>query len=79
MPDLLNNINFWSALSGLIGSIIWFFTGLPPHANYKGQGHLLAEQEDESEAKKYELYKKISRIGLSLIVLSFFLQIIHLL
>jgi len=66
-----------SPLLGLAGSIIIFFFGLPPQVSKDGTISLILEQQDESEAKKYKLYKKLSYLGIILIGLSFFIQIIN--
>lgn len=78
MLSLIENINFWSAISGFIGTIIIFFFGLPPHINPHGEGHLLLQGTDKKEAKKYKIFKLLSYIGLSLIALSFLLEIVPL-
>ncbi len=73
---LLLNLNFWSALFGLSGTIIIFFFGLPPKIDSDGHIHLICEQEDENEKKKAKKYKTISYFGLSLIGCSFLFQLI---
>lgn len=78
MCYLFLNINFWSAFSGLVGTIFIFFFGLPAQVNPKGLSHILLEQEDKDERRKAKKYKNLSYIGLSLIGLSFSLQIINL-
>ena len=79
MLNLLLNIDFWSAVCGFIGTILWFFCGLPPQLNPDGHIHLILEQTDKQEAKKYRIYQKLSYLGLGLISLSFLLQIIRVL
>ncbi len=66
-----------SPILGLIGSIIIFFFGLPPRVSKDGTISLILEQQDEAEAKKYRLYKKLSYFGIILIGLSFLVQIIN--
>ena len=75
---LFLNIDFWSALSGLIGALLIFFFGLPPRLNVEGHINLILEQTDQDEAKRAKLYKKISYGGVLLLSLSFFLQLIKL-
>jgi hypothetical protein len=76
--ELLLNINFWAALCGLFGTIIIFFFGLPPQVDPNGHIHLICEQENEDEKKKGKKYKFLSYVGLTLLGLSFALQIINL-
>ncbi len=64
-------------LLGLIGTIIIFFFGLPPQVSKDGTIGLILEQQDKVEAKKYKLYKKLGGLGILLIGLSFFIQIIN--
>ncbi len=66
-----------SPLLGLSGSIILFFFGLPPKVSKDGTINLILEQQDESEAKKYKLYKKFSYFGVALIGFSFLIQIVN--
>jgi hypothetical protein len=73
---MLTNLNFWSAIFGLIGSVIIFFFGLPPKIDEDGHVNLILEQEDEVEKKRGKLYKNISYFGIFLITLSFLFQLI---
>lgn len=77
MLEFLLNLNFWSALCGLAGTVLVFFFGLPPAINKNGHINLILEQLDQNEAKKYEIHKICSFLGLSLIGISFSIQIIH--
>jgi len=77
--SLFLNINFWSTISGLIGAILIFFFGLPPSFNPDGKIRLILEQEDAKTKEKGGIYKKISYIGISLLVLSFLLQFLKIL
>jgi hypothetical protein len=74
--SILSNLNFWSALSGLIGTVLVFFYGLPSKINENGHSNLLLEQEDDNAKKNSKRYKVLSYFGLSLIALSFLIQII---
>ena len=64
-----------SATSGLIGTILIFFFGLPPKISEDGKIYLITEQSDESERNKARIFKYRSYYGLSLICISFLLQI----
>lgn len=76
MHNLLSNLNFWSALSGLLGTILTFFFGLPPKVDSDGHSYLLLEGDDENEKKKAKKYKLTSYLGLFFIALSFLIQLI---
>ena len=75
--QLLLNVDFWSALSGFVGTMLIFFFGLPPKVDPEGHLNLILEQEDEEEKKVGRKYKRISYIGISLLSISFFLQLIR--
>ena len=73
--NIIYNLSFWSALSGLVGAILMFFFGLPPKIDPDGHIHLILEQEDENEKKKAKIYKIISYCGILLLGLSFAFQL----
>lgn len=72
------NVNLWSVVSGLVGSILLFFFGLSPAISKDGHINLILEQTDEKEIRKYKYFKIFSYLGISLIALSFLLQLIRL-
>lgn len=74
--NIVINVNFWSALSGLIGAILIFFFGLPPKIDPEGHRHLILEGGDKKEKKKAKIYKKVSYCGVLLLIVSFLLQVI---
>lgn len=80
--DYFQNINmvydfsFWSALSGLLGALLIFFFGLPPKIDPDGHIHLILEQEDAEEKNKAKWYKRVSYLGVFLLILSFAFQLI---
>ncbi len=74
--SILTNIKFWAAFTGLIGTLLIFFFGLPSRINPEGHINLILEQVDEEEKKKAKKYKLWSYIGISLLVFSFLLQLI---
>lgn len=75
--DFIYSINFWSALLGLLGSILIFFFGLPPKIDLDGHIHLILDQEDKNEKKKAKIYKCISYFGIFFLILSFLLQVLN--
>jgi len=52
------NIDFWSALSGFIGTLLIFFFGLPPKIDLEGHMYLILEQENKKDKRKRKKYKK---------------------
>lgn len=76
---LLLNIDFWSALSGFIGTILIIFFGIPSKVDPQGHIKLILEQEDEEDKKKGKKYKVLSYIGIFLLATSFLLQLIKIL
>lgn len=74
---MITNLDFWSAICGLIGTVMLFFFGLPPSINKDGHINLILEQTDKKEAMKYRIFQKLSYLALGLITFSFFLQLIH--
>lgn len=75
--NLLCNPNFWSALFGLLGTILIFFFGLPPRVDQEGQCYLVTGEIDEEEKKKSEKYKWTSYLGLFFVSFSFLIQMIN--
>jgi len=73
---ILTNIIFWAAFSGLVGTLLIFFFGLPPKVDPEGHINIIAEQEDKKEKKKAKKYKIFSYIGISLLAFSFLLQLV---
>ena len=75
--QLVSNVNFLSAFSGFIGTVLIFFFGVSPAINKNGHVNLILEQVDQKEVKKFKFYTYLSRLGLVFIILSFLLQIIN--
>jgi hypothetical protein len=75
--NLVLNLNFWSALSGLFGTVLIFFFGMPPRIDQEGHSFLLLEGDNESEKKKAKKYKLISYFGLIFIAISFLMQLVN--
>jgi len=75
---LIKNIDFWSAVLGFIGTVLIFKFGLPPKVDPEGHIHLICEQENENEKKKGRTYKKLGYIGIFLIGIAYFLQLLKL-
>ncbi len=74
--NIFFNIDFWSAVSGFVGSVMLFFFQLPPRVSAGGAMHIILEGHDEKEAKKYKKYQFLSYLALGLIALAFLLQLI---
>ena len=75
--NLIQSFNFWSAISGLVGTLLIFFFGLPPKIDIDGHIHLILEQENKEEKKKAKRYLFMSYVGLLLLAISFLLQLIN--
>lgn len=73
------NINFWSAIFGLVGTILIFLYGIPPQLDKNGAVYLVCEQEDEKEKQNFKIAETKSYFGLVFIAISYILQIINLL
>lgn len=71
------DLNFWSSVFGLLGTILIFFFGLPPRINEKGHINLILEQVDNDQIKKYKKYGILNYLGLFFLALSFLIQIIY--
>lgn len=77
MLSIFSDLNFISALSGLVGTILIFFFGLPPDVDSNGSIYLICEQGNPEEKIKAKKYKILSYLGLSLIGVSFLIQTIN--
>jgi hypothetical protein len=75
--NLLSNLNFWSAISGLLGTVLIFRFGLPPRVNPDGQVGRCIAGVDEEQKKIAKKYKWTSYIGLFLIFISYFIQLVN--
>jgi len=62
----------------IIGAIFIWKYGLPANINRDGHINLILEGEDETEKNLAKKYDFISRIGMSLLILGFFFQLIAL-
>jgi hypothetical protein len=72
---LLKNIDFWSAISGFVGTLLTFYYGLPDEIHADGHGRLLLEPIDQSQIQLALVYWLLSHLGLVLLALSFGLQV----
>jgi len=77
--DLILNINFWSAIFGLVGTILIFLYGIPPQLDKNGAIYLVCEQNDKKEKDDFKITKIKSYFGLAFIAISYILQIFNLL
>jgi hypothetical protein len=68
-----------SPISGFIGTALIFFFGVPRQIDTGGLSFIALEEEDEEEKKKITKYKFYGNMGLFLIALGFFCQIVYLL
>lgn len=75
--SLLQNLNFLSAFSGLIGTVLIFFFGLPSKIDRDGHINLILEQEDKKEKEIAKKYILLSYFGLGLLAISFLLQLVN--
>jgi hypothetical protein len=81
MPDattivILTNPDFYSALFGFLGTVLIFFFGLPSRIDPEGAMYIILEQTNHKEKMKAKRYQATSYLGLSLISLSFLIQVI---
>ena len=60
----------------IVGAIFIFKFGLPPRVSRGGTRSLLLEGHDPKEAAKAELYDRLGKVGVGLLILGFFLQIV---
>jgi len=75
----MNYILLVAYLSGLTGSILLWFFGLPQKDISKdGHIHLILEQEDKPEKEEWKKFNKLSKLGIFFIGISFLLQILDL-
>lgn len=74
---------FWLAVaastSGMAGTALVFFFGVPRQTDTGGRGYLVLEQEDEGEKARIRHFKRLGNLGLALIFVSFLLQLVTLL
>ena len=70
--NLMNSIGL---IIDIIGVILIFLYGISPMLDVKGTVFLVAEQEDEVEKKKAKKFQCISRFGLIMVIVGFFLQL----
>ena len=77
LPFFLS-LDFWSAASGFVGTLLIFFFGLPPKIDPEGHIGLIAEQTDREEMRKGKTYKDWGHTGVLLLSISFVLQLLRL-
>ena len=76
MDSLSAWVNSLGLLLDVVGVILIWKFGLPEDINRSGAGHLLLEGTDESERKRAARYDRLSKIGLTLLVSGFLLQLV---
>jgi hypothetical protein len=70
------NLNVLGLLFNFFGSLLILKYGIPNDVRKNGESYLLLEQEDKNEKVKFRKYKYIQSIGLILLVMGFFIQLI---
>lgn len=73
---LSTTINSTGLVLDIMAGLILFRYGLPANIDPEGRGRLLLEQIDEKEKKLAQTYKTVSKFGITLLVIGFFLQLI---
>jgi hypothetical protein len=77
------DVPFWltlvSSTSGMAGTALIFFFGVPRQTDTGGRISLVLEQEDEGEKARIKCYKQLGNVGISLIFVAFLLQFFALL
>jgi hypothetical protein len=70
----------WFSVAGLvldiIGALMLWRYGLPEEVSRSGAIHLIGEQEDAAEKALARRYDWLARLGLTLLILGFVLQLI---
>lgn len=74
---LLQTLPYLVPCLGLVGTCLIFYFGIPRKIDTAGKIGICLEQEDEEEKEKIKKYKAWGNLGLILIGLSFFVQIIN--
>ena len=60
----------------IVGALLIWKYGLPESINRKGMGFLVLESVDDEQILKAKRYDRLSKIGLSLLILGFSLQLL---
>lgn len=71
-----NIINIIGLCLDISGVVLLFIYGIPSDVRKGGFGGFLQASSDKKESDKYDRHKKWSNVGLGLIILGFFFQII---
>ncbi|MFC5436864.1 hypothetical protein ACFPME_09880 [Rhodanobacter umsongensis] len=69
----MNSIGLCMDIAGALS--IWKF-GLPEQISREGHQFIVIEEKDGAEAAKAKRYDKFARVGISLLVLGFLLQLV---
>jgi hypothetical protein len=71
-------LNIAAMSSGMTGTVLIQFFGVPRQIDTGGAIYLCCEHEDEDEKRRIRVFKRWSIIGLSLLSVAFLLQLVAL-
>jgi hypothetical protein len=71
-----NNISSIGLIADIIGCLIIYKFGLPENVNKNGHINLILEQTNDNEIEKFKSYKRLSNVGLTLLLIGFIFQLI---
>jgi len=71
-----NLINSAGLVLDIVGAMMLAKFGLPPDFNPLGESALIIEKINQDEVNKGNLYRRLGRIGIALIVAGFALQLV---
>jgi hypothetical protein len=72
---IVHILNIFGLTFGLSGTILVFLFGVPNVIDTRGKVGFALLGEDENEKKKIKNYKRLGRLGLLLLSISFFVQL----
>jgi membrane protein YqaA with SNARE-associated domain len=73
--DVASWLSLVSSASGVVGTALIYFFGVPKQTDTGGRISLALEQEDEGEKARIKSYKQLGNLGLLLIGAAFLLQV----
>lgn len=72
----LDVLNLCSSIFGISGTLMLIKFGIPNKIDTGGAVSLISEQIDKEEIKEISRYKRLGKIGLFLILIGFFFQLL---